>query len=303
MSQEDSLGAKGLEERLAAIREPLTVLPEAVLAQDGEEFSPFSARAPAATEALATSDEAIRDVLLRARLPILAAGDHLKALARLLTPLVLTASPWTVTRTILEATARASWLLNPDIPAKERVARCLVLEYQESKELPKRGRAVKSPSNLDGVEQIPKWAQILISRKATSLGISLKLGKKGGIARIGGTPTSVTSTDIIRDEYDEELYYRVLSGAEHQELWALDYLSGADVSGSDGYLREFTMRSEQYWSLVKFPVWWYARAVWLYFSHLGYDLDRLETTLSEAGRPGGLPERYWKKLRPHPRAS
>ena len=50
-------------------------------------------------------------------------------------------------------------------------------------------------------------AQILISRKATSLGISLKLGKKGGIARIGGTPTSVTSTDIIRDEYDEELYY------------------------------------------------------------------------------------------------
>ena len=302
MSQEDSLGTEGLEERLAAIREPLTALPEAVLAQDGEELSPFSARAPAATEALATSDEAIRDVLLRARLPILAAGDHLKALARLLTPLVLTASPWTVTRTILEATARASWLLNPDVAANERVARCLVLEYQESRELPKRGRALRSPSNLD-VEQIRERDQMLIAKRAKSLDIPLRPAKKGGIAKIGATPTSIRSTEIIRDEYDEELYYRVLSGAEHQELWTLDFLSGADVSGSDGYVREFTMTSDQYWSLVKFPVWWYAKAVWQYFTYLGYDLDRLETALSEAGRPGDLPEQYWKKLRPHPRAS
>ncbi len=300
MAQEPGTDTQEIEERLAAFREPLTALPEAVLAQDGEEIYPYSSGSLAMEEAVATSDEAVREVLLRARLPILAAGDHLKALDRLLTPLVLTASPWTVARTILESTARASWLLVPDVLAKERVARCLVLKYQEGRELPKRGRAVKHPSNLDDVERIPEWTQMLISKKAKDLEIPLKLGKKDGLARIGGTPTGVTSTDIIRGEYDEELYYRVLSGAEHQELWALDFFSGGDVSDSGGHLREFTMREEQYGSLVKCAVWWYAIAVWRYFNYLGYDLDRLEAVLSEAGRPGELPAQYWRKLRPHP---
>ena len=300
MSQEANTSSEGIEERLASIREPLTELPEAVLAQDRDELSPYSSSSLAATEAVATADGAVSALLLRARLPVLAAGDHLKALARILTPPVLTASPWTVTRTVLEATARASWLLNPSLSATERMARHLVLEYEESRELPKRARALKSPLSPKEIEVIRQRADRELSTKAQILGIPLKHGKSGRISMIGATPTSVRSTDIIRDEFDEELYYRVLSGAEHQERWALDFLSGADVSGSAGYIREFTVRPDQYWILVKCPVWWYARAVWRYFNYLGFDLQRLEAALTKAGRSAELPEHYWERLRSHP---
>ncbi|MCY3647385.1 MAG: hypothetical protein OXH07_10460 [Chloroflexi bacterium] len=224
----------------------------------------------------------------------------MKALARVLTPLILPASPWTIARTILEATARAAWLLSPDVSAKERVARCLVLEYQESKELPRRGRALKRTANMEEIEQIPAWSQELITRQADSLNIGWTLARGGGLSRIGDTQANMGAKDIVRDEFDEELFYRVLSGAEHQEMWALEFLSGSEITGSGGFIREFTMRPEQYRSLVTFPVWWYGIAVWRYFNYVGYDLERLEHALSEAGRPGDLPEQYWRKLRPHP---
>ena len=300
VSQKTSSDSEGTEEQLEAIREPLTVLPEAVLAQDRDELFPYSSDSLAATEAVATADGAVRDLLLRARLPVLAAGDHLKALARILAPPVLTASPWTVTRTILQATARASWLLDPSLTVKERMARYLVLEYEESRELPKRARALKPGLSLDASNGIRQQRERELREKAQFLAIPLKQGKRGGISMVGLTPTRIRTTDIVRDELDEELYYRVLSGAEHQERWALDFLSGADVSGSAGHLREFTVRPEQYWTLVKRPVWWYARAVWRYFNYLGFDLERLEAALSEAGRSAELPERYWETLPSHP---
>ena len=288
------------EEELGRVREPLVSLPQGVLSQDGDEFWPYATNSPAAKEAAALDDEAVRNVLLRAKLPLMSAGDHMKALERVLSPPVLPASPWTIARTILEATARASWLLAPEISGKERVARALVLEYQESRELPRRGRALKFASNLQDVEQIPAWSQEIITTQAKNLGIACQTGKSGRLSSIGDTSTSIGAKDIVRDELDEELYYRVLSGAEHQEFWALEFLSGTDVAGSEGYVRQFSMRSEQYWSLVKFPIWWYGIASWRYFSYVGFDLGRLEATLSKAGQVGDLPERYWEKLRPHP---
>lgn len=150
-------------------------------------------------------------------------ADHLIAFTKTITEPAQSIAPWTIARSVLEASALSSWLLDPEINSHERVSRSLALRYegllQQAKFLQSIGQPTESIN--EKIEKIEKIAE--------ELGFP-KLRYKKNDKRIGIGQVMPSITDIIRKTLNEESYYRLYSAMAHSHLWAYNQLSYRKVN-------------------------------------------------------------------------
>lgn len=145
------------------------------------------------------------------------AADHLMAFTKTITEPAQSIAPWTNARSVLEASALSSWLLDTKIDSYERVKRSLALRYeglsQEAKFIQSTGQSIEDVNKrIEEVELI-----------AEELGFSKLRNKKDECIGIGQIMPNVT--EIIRDTLNEESYFRLYSAMAHSHHWAYTQLS------------------------------------------------------------------------------
>ena len=145
------------------------------------------------------------------------AADQLMTLVRSLTEPVQTISPWTCLRAILESSALAVWFLEPNIGVRMRVQRSFAFRFEGLEQQRKWMRIAhaskleKVKSRINSVEQV-----------AVSLGYDRIIDRNKKLIGLGQVMPSVT--EIIKDTFDEEATYRLLSAIAHGHHWALTQL-------------------------------------------------------------------------------
>lgn len=203
---------------------------------------------------------------------ILSAADHLFALERTLEPeALLTFSPWTVARAILEATEQVAWLLDPAIEERVRTARCLGLLRQDTKAQKRLANALRNE------ELVEQYNEILgnILRLAKEFEVAVEEPK--GSSRIGAS----------RD-------YHLLSGGFHQNQGINQALAlkKKKVGGSQ-IEYQVSLDEGQVRYLLREPLRWFGIASHRHFSYCGFDLAGLEAVLAPSAKVLGLPQRFW----------
>ncbi len=230
--------------------------------------------------------ESIRTVLGQGSMLIEVSADHLIALTRVLSDPVLTISPWTCTRSILESSALATWLLDPEIGDMERVSRSFAFRYE-------------------GLAQQKKWAKSAgldtcrvdarmdyVEAHALNLGYAPLVNRRGNRNGIGQKMPTITQ--LVGSALDEETAYRLLSSIAHAHPWALQQSSfrqGEDVQGTasgehmfaeNSRVLERNIRTEAVVYLCHRAGYAFARAFWSKGMLFGYDLEEVRRTLDTA---------------------
>jgi len=148
-----------------------------------------------------------------------ATADQLMTVVEALSEPVQTIAPWSSSRAVLETSALASWLLDTEIGAKERVRRSFAFRFegltQQKKLVRIAGTAddlAKNKQRIDKVEQ-----------DALNLGFGRVENRKG--RRIGIGQQMPSTTDLIADMLDEEITFRLASAITHAHPFALQQVS------------------------------------------------------------------------------
>jgi hypothetical protein len=219
--------------------------------------------------------QSVMTALSQGALLVEVAADQLMTLVRSLTEPVQTISPWTCLRAILESSALAVWFLEPNIGARLRVQRSFAFRFEGLDQQRKWMRVThesevdKVTARIDAVEQI-----------ALNLGYNRIADRNGKRIGVGQVMPSVT--EIVRDVFDEEATYRLLSAMAHGHHWALTQLGfrlvdeGEQNSGGwsipdttrileknldpnlAGYicLKALVAFSKSFWCMSRYCGWW-----------------------------------------------
>lgn len=199
------------------------------------------------------------------------AADHIHALERTLDPEgMLSFSPWTTARNVLDASQQAAWLLMPDIEETERVARGFALMRRSIKATMRFMNTVNKTNDHRLANEILQT----IDEMEKTLGI-----KK----------TSVEFGNIL----GAEDRYHLLSGVVHHnmEIQKLTSQERIDLPGETIFRPYLSLESRH--DLIMSPLRWFSIPVWWYFNYCGFGLDELESILREAGNIVGLPQEFW----------
>jgi len=206
------------------------------------------------------------------------ASDHLIAFTKTVTEPAQSIAPWTITRSVLEASALSSWLLDTKINSHERVKRSLALRYEGFLQQAKFHQSIGQPTESIN-EKIEK-----IEHLAKELGFPKLRNKKDKRIGIGVVMPSVT--EIIRDTLNEESFYRLYSAMAHSHLWAYNQLSYRKVAEITSQENNEVIFEKH---LVLEFVWLLCRKVILYFSQpirykcklYGFDLESMNTIIGD----------------------
>lgn len=213
------------------------------------------------------------------------AADHLIAFTKTLTEPAQSIAPWTITRSVLEASALSSWLLDTKINAHERVRRSLALRYEGLSQQAKFVQSIGQPTEIVNkrIEEIE-----LIAEELGFLKIRNKKGERTGIGQV-----MPNVTEIIRETLNEESYYRLYSAMAHSHHWAYTQLSYRKVE-------EMTLKESNKVLVEKNLsvdlVWWLCVKVTHYFSQpiknkcelYGFDLVSMGTIISDVFKSIGV---------------
>jgi hypothetical protein len=167
------------------------------------------------------------DALSCASMVLGGAQDHLRGLESLLVAESSVYAPMTVARALLESAARAWWLLDPAIEARERISRALTERLKSLHEGAKIVRAMAEGSgqtkDLDHVNaRIDHVASI--ARQNDLRVIEDKGGRPVAVAAERLSATAIVAQLLAgRDGNMEfgEIAFRAWSGAPHGMLWGL----------------------------------------------------------------------------------
>ena len=234
---------------------------------------PWAADSLAARDASETEREAIQVALDQAEGAIVSAGSHLLALLRILTPPARPIPAWTIARTILEASARSAWLLDPDITYMERISRNAALILQDREEHYKVEK-MNSERSVENSEEMQE-REIIVGR--TRKFVNVEISQKGRVTKIGEVDTRVTITSIVKSALNAERDFRLLSALAHQRVTRQRSMA-MEITGMR---LGITMNELQYVSLLAAPLRWYGTAVWRHFTYCGLDTSWLIKTLEE----------------------
>ena len=152
------------------------------------------------------------------------ASDYMSCLIKSLTEPVETIAPWSLTRSILEASALSIWIGNPNLSAEERVNRSLALRLNG---LLEQDRLAKNEISMDGP---PKEQFIKLLNLAEELGAETKV--KDGIPTKLGTHFPST-TDLCGIELNDSKAYRILSAMAHSQAFAMQQLGFQIIGPSE----------------------------------------------------------------------
>jgi hypothetical protein len=224
------------------------------------------------------------------------AADQLTAFVKTISEPVETIAPYTCVRSLLEASALASWLLDERIDAERRVSRSLALRIEGLQQQVKWASAA-------GLDVAPGKQRIQAAvDAAVEIGFTPIHDAKGRPIGVGERMPSITS--LIGIVFDEEALYRLLSAVAHGHAWALQQLSfhrapSLDtVSSSGERLAGLTKGASASGFLLSIltAAQVFSRSVWDQATYLGWDTRRLSSILDGAFDSLGASDevRFWR---------
>lgn len=229
--------------------------------------------------------ELVFDVYSRGILCFESAADHFFAFISTLQEPAKTLSPYTCVRTILESSAIALWLFDPNIDARERVARCYGFRYKEFTEQIKFFESDKLNDPMEAQNQIIYVNNRIaaVETNAISLGYP-KLSKNGKITGIGTHMPEVVA--LIRSTLNKESEYRMLSGVAHSYLWATRQVGFQIIEATDDQGQNFKALEKHahpemivFGSNLALPT--FAKVFWTMGKLLGWDMQEIEELLNQ----------------------
>ena len=212
------------------------------------------------------------------------AADHIDAIGRTLTPSILTYSPWTTTRCVLEICSLAHWLADTELDFKERISRMLNVELKSMKDGLSYLRSIEK--NALGTQDIKPSIEGMTSviddlrKAAKELQIPEKSDRNGRFLAFGsGLPSYANLADIAFNAGDT---YRLLSGATHGESWA-HFLSteAREYGDEESLILEPSFREDSALHIAMQVTGWYAKSAWMLALLSGWRLTKLAKILEE----------------------
>jgi len=137
-----------------------------------------------------------------------------------------------IPRSLVEACARASWVLDPDIDIRQRVIRASLLQLESIQE----AKLVELAAGQDGSHYHQRISDLKI--RTALLGIDEKLGKQGQLRGFEGQtlPGKMDSVKLylaLLGMEKGEMWYRSMSGVSHSVLYGVTEYLQADPSATD----------------------------------------------------------------------
>jgi hypothetical protein len=213
------------------------------------------------------------------------AADHLMAFTKTITEPAQSIAPWTIARSVLEASALSSWLLDTKINSYERVKRSLALRHeglsQEAKFIQSIGQSTEIVNKrIEEVELI-----------AEGLGFSKLRNKKNERTGIGQVMPNVT--EIVRETFNEESYFRLYSAMAHSHHWAyfqLSYRKADEITSQENnaVLVEKHLSLEFVWRLCEKVAHYFSQPITYKCKLYGFDLDSMNTIIGDVFKGIGV---------------
>ena len=240
--------------------------------------------------------EAAQTAYSQAGLALASAADNIFALQRVLTEPMMSFAPWVLGRAVLEATATASWLLDPSAELTTRICRSMSLRLRQLQDQATFGRqAVKEkwgpPEQVRGVAGHVQGRVQALRADADKLGVVAKVDRNG---RLIGFGEGVPSATALAERFGEGATYRILSGLTHGAFWAQLALAVRKSQG-DRPAVEQHMTPQGVLFLVIKSTDWFAKPVWEYFRYSGWDSAPLVSEFERAYDGLGVKRdgRFW----------
>lgn len=150
---------------------------------------------------------------------LMAAENHLEATSRLLVEPLTHYGLFAVCRAAMENSARAWWLLDPDIDVKERVARGLLTRFFSLHEAAQVEELMNPDKKWEELQSVARARDV--AERARAQGFTVTATKRG---RFGLEGVERPSTTALLEEVHEELgavMYKYLSASVHGTSYAL----------------------------------------------------------------------------------
>lgn len=219
-----AVDADGLERLMAALEGVLLEIGQFLASNGGEP----TGDSIAARELIAFSDrELVLTAYSQGELLIGVAYEQIVCFTRACAEPVLSIAPWTAVRAVIESCALASWLLDPGIDVRTRVARSFAFRFEGLEQQLKMARTTNYPGSIEASSK----RIVDVEQSALAVGFGKLVNGKGKRTGIGQVMPSATT--LVRETLDEEAAYRLLSAVTHAHPWALQQISYQVVRADD----------------------------------------------------------------------
>jgi hypothetical protein len=176
--------------------------------------------------------------------------DHFSSLTRSISQPVLTISPWTTIRSLMESSAIGLWLMETEIGHRERIIRSLKFRCEGLLQQKKFARTAGEDTDYEQVNQ--RYTEVLF--ESESFGLELYRDKEGKIKRLRKQIPS--NTTLISNYLNLETEYRLFSAIAHAHPWALHALSfkNADIPNRLLLEKDLSIEAIQYIGVLVFSI-------------------------------------------------
>jgi hypothetical protein len=259
------------------------------------------------TDSIATKEIAAtkkREILITAysqgAMLIEVAADEAMAFAKTLINPALTIAPWSIARSVIEASALGCWLMDIKIDEMQRIARSYAFRYEG---LIQQLKYAKSQNQVKLVQSIEERIK-KVECQAIALGyppIHSKNNKCIGIAQL-----MPSITEIVDQILHKQATYRLLSAAVHAHFWAIknlgfemvpdaDVPTGANnVSGVNVHFMHKALKPLSILAVTSEVITSFARIIWNRFLLFGWDKDNLLNILESVYDQLEMKQRFWR---------
>ncbi len=238
--------------------------------------------APAAVEEAGAYDpEVIRTAYSQGSMLIEVAADHLMGFSKTMTEPVEVFAPWVCVRAVLEASALASWFLEPGITTEERAKRSFAFKYEGMKQHIKFLQSWGH--NASEMAKLNTWIEEM-ENTAVGWGMAKVQDKNGKRSGIGMQMPFITA--LVTLIFKDEPTYRLHSAMAHGHHWALQQL-GYTVHGEDDGNSTYVKLKKHISAavighLAARAVRAFVKPVWFRSYQNGWDTQRLGNLLESA---------------------
>lgn len=218
---------------------------------------------------------------------LIAGGHALIALARGLEPPTPEYGTWSITRTVLDSSSLACWLLDAEITRGERARRAIAVQLSDLDA--ECGFLTSLLTHRPDQEDAGGFSDLLAgvrARRQELLSASVELGGGADI------PDAAERAALLGAEFEHVMCSAVLDGRPWALLHATAIQAGYELDRVRSILK----------TQVQLSAGWYARAVWSYVSWMSREsLPELQSSLEFGYDSLALPDdgetRFWRRPR------
>lgn len=225
-------------------------------------------------------------------------AEHCTAFLRLLEQPHLLSPLWTTVRCMLEVSARASWLLHPNVTTKERAGRALSVRFENVKQDAKDAENFGLPTKVVNASQA---SLNRIKHQAATLGIQvIQNSSRTKTLHVHAKPLGPTA--FIESELGMGNDYGALSAIAHGNVHrfmraAFKTFPKLEASKFQSKSLEKHLHSDSVWYLGRIALECFARPLWYKTKYYGWNNLASKELIEQAANKLRFPveRRFWKE--------